>query len=183
MPWTFKHDEHDGHDEMERCGYGCGGGDGTNTGTDRSHWGRGSRRGFRGSPGLGAGIIGECLRSVRVAHPGEIRGQIAISLRPQDRMPVVGHEAEGKYLHRCMLLARYEQFGERQVIARLAEDPQAPVAAVEHMIESAANSGTSSSCRSAKSYPITAAISKQRWMSPFRVPKIPDVSRKVRRLG
>jgi len=67
-------------------------------------------------------------------HPA---GKIAIAARPQDQVKVIGHQAPGQHPHGHALAGRLEEINERLVVAILAEDPGATVAAVGHVIADA----------------------------------------------
>ncbi len=65
-----------------------------------------------------------------------------VGLETQDQVPVIGQEAEAKQLDAGLVLAVGEELEERGVVAGLAEDAHAAVAAVEHVINDAGGGGT-----------------------------------------
>ena len=69
------------------------------------------------------------------AHEG---GEVIVAPRPEDQVPMIGHEAIGEDTHRHALLHRGQHAFKGAVVLLLFEDGLASVSAVEHMINQTA---------------------------------------------
>ena len=79
---------------------------------------------------------------VRQRDEPHVLRKIPIALRPQQQMPMVGHQAPREYAHRYPLLDLRQHALEGLVVAIRVEDAAFTVRAIEHMIDKAARRDT-----------------------------------------
>jgi len=72
------------------------------------------------------------------SQPADKAGKLAVLLRPNNQMPVVGHNAIGKQPHLVAVNGRRQHAHEGVVVFGLLEDRHSSVGAVEHMVNQTA---------------------------------------------
>ena len=77
---------------------------------------------------------------VRERQPSHEGGQLAIFLRPQHQMKMIGHQAPGEDADRHALVCLGKHLFESDVILVLLEQPQSAIGAIEHVIDQSARS-------------------------------------------
>jgi hypothetical protein len=90
---------------------------------------------------VSAARAGRANAACASGHPGHEPRQITIVLRPEQQMPVVGHQAIGQQSHQDALDAFFQNPLEGLVISGLL-DRQPRVGTVEHMINQSALGGS-----------------------------------------
>src|ERR1051325_2720295 len=75
---------------------------------------------------------------MRERDPSDEVGEIAVTFRPQNQVPVVWHEAPGQNAHRVLLLCRRKDPLERQVVTGGFEDGAPTIRPIERVINDAA---------------------------------------------
>src|ERR1035438_2510204 len=116
------------------------------------------------SAGMVVAMVSPHMRSQQPLHPA---AQVAIAVRPQHQMKMVGYQTPSEHPHRQPLSSLLHQIEKRNVVVVLAKHFLARVATIEHMV---ANPAHRCPCRS-RHAPIllrrfTARKRKSR-MSPF----------------
>ncbi len=88
---------------------------------------------------MGMAMISAHRPGEQPVHP---RAQIAILVRPDDQMKVVGHEAPTEHAHGDLDAGVADGFHERLIVAVLEEDLAAGVAAVQDVVTLVADRGS-----------------------------------------
>lgn len=79
-------------------------------------------------------------------QPLHVRRNCVVPLRPEDEMPVVGHQHVGQQTHRDTLRRAAHEPQKSEVIARVLEQTRPSDAAIEHVVRVPARHQPSSSC-------------------------------------
>src|SRR5438552_13332207 len=113
------------------------------------------------------------MPALRVRHrqQAKILRQLSITLRPNDQMPVIGHEAVAQQPHRHPPRHVREDFLEGEIIAGFFEDDAASDGAVENMIRVPAG-GNSRSPRHGEYNPVYAMSRQEKTPDPFFFPPL-----------
>ena len=90
--------------------------------------------------------------------------QIAVDARPEDEVPVVGHQAPGEQAHARPGPFLGEQGGELAVVDLVVEQGRPGIGAVEHMVDQAADVGTGGAWHGRR---ITEVVSSVKSPDPF----------------
>jgi hypothetical protein len=61
--------------------------------------------------------------------------ELLVAARPQDQVPVIGHDAPGEQVHAISPESFGQAVQKRLVIPRLAEEAHSPVASIQDMID------------------------------------------------
>ena len=79
--------------------------------------------------------------TLRTWHEAHVRREIAVVPRPEDQVPVIGHETVGENTH-CYTFLHFTQYTfEGSVVFVLLENGQTRVGAVDDMIDQTAGGG------------------------------------------
>ena len=119
-------------------------------------------------------VMGAVALDVRVGRPGKIFGHVPRASRPQNQVPMIGHEAVSEQVDLGMFLRLTEQLDECGIIGVLVKDSAAVVPAIKDVIDPhlrrACGSGHTSTLPEAhppEKVDVTFFLSRKRWMSPF----------------
>ena len=88
------------------------------------------------------GVMGDApAHGVSVGEPAEKIGELVVFFRPDDEVPVGGHEAEGEDADGVALVSEEEDAEEGVVVGGFSEHGHAVDGAVEDVVDEAAGSG------------------------------------------
>ena len=74
-------------------------------------------------------------------EPAHEPGEVSISTRPQDEMPMIGHHTIGHRPHRHSLMCRHEHPVKGLIVLDFFKNALPPIRPVPHMIDHAASRG------------------------------------------
>jgi hypothetical protein len=139
--------------------------------------GRPTIRKERGHHWFPAGLRGR--PGPRHPDPSHPTPQGLIGLRPNDEMPVIGHDAVGQQLDRIALQAFRQHALERFVVRRLAKQPHPPVPPIENVVDHPGFRGSSSSRHDGRISLLARPVNISD--VPFSIPPFPFLRRQIER--